>query len=64
MEEPMGDTKPEPQVNDADVQAIIDQGEAGVADLMAAYEPYEQTYFAAVRSDTVGVTYSIDTTRR
>jgi hypothetical protein len=34
-------------VTDEDVQAIIDQGEAGVADLMAAYEPIERRYFNA-----------------
>lgn len=51
-------------VVDADIQAIIDQGEAGVRDLITAYEPIERQYFNAVRVDSPSVTYSIDTNPR
>jgi hypothetical protein len=54
----------ERNVDDADIQAIIDQGEAGVRDLITAYEPVEQQYFSAVRVSAPSVTYSIDTNPR
>lgn len=56
--------KLDPAVNDADVQAIIDQGEAGIADLITAYEPIERHYFTAVQVNAPSVTNSIDTTPR
>lgn len=51
-------------VNDAEIQAIIDQAEAGIADLVAVYEPIERQYFAAVQTPAPTVTYSIDTNPR
>jgi hypothetical protein len=51
-------------VTDAEIQAIIDQGEAGTNDLLAAYEPIEQRYFQAVTVDAPSVTNSIDTNPR
>jgi len=49
-------------VQDADIQAIIEQGEAGIEDLIAAYEPIERQYFAAVQAYTgTAVSYAIDT---
>ena len=57
------DTNHEP-VNDAEIQAIIDQGEAGIADLITAYEPIERHYFTAVQVPSPVVTYSIDTNPR
>lgn len=51
-------------VDDDDIQAIIDQGEAGIDDLMAAYEPLEREYFSAVQQGAPTVTYSIDTNPR
>jgi hypothetical protein len=51
-------------VTDEEIQEIIDQHEAGIADLMAAYEPMERQYFNAVQQPTPTVTYSIDTNPR
>lgn len=51
-------------VDDDDIQAIIDQGEAGTDDLIEAYEPVEREYFRAVQHGAPGVTYSIDTSPR
>ncbi len=50
-------------VTDSDIEAIMEQGEAGIGDLMAAYEPIENEYFTAVQvaSPTSTVTYSINT---
>lgn len=39
------------QVSDDEIQRIIDENEAGIADLMAVYEPAEASYMAAL---TVG----------
>jgi hypothetical protein len=53
--------KREATVTDDEIQAIIDQGEAGIADLMAAYEPVERYYFNAVQAVApIGASYSID----
>lgn len=60
----MDDSDKTNAVTDADIQAIIDDNEAGVADLMAAYEPLERRYFAAVQHAAPSVTYSIDTNPR
>jgi hypothetical protein len=54
----------EPTVTDDEIQEIIDQHEAGVGDLMRAYEPIERQYFHAVQQHGVMVTYSIDTQPR
>ncbi len=50
-------------VDDDDIQAIIDQGEAGIDDLIEAYEPVEREYFSAVQGAPI-VTYSTDTAAR
>ena len=60
----MSDDQTDPKVNDAEIQAIIDQGEASIADLMTAYEPIERHYFNAVQVNAPSVTYSIDTNPR
>ncbi len=52
------------QVTDQDIQAIIDQAEAGVNDMVAVYEPIERSYFATVTSSVSTVTYAIDTNAR
>jgi len=56
--------KPHSAVNDADIQAIIDQGEAGIDDLITAYEPIERHYFNAVQVNAPSVTYASDTNPR
>jgi hypothetical protein len=38
------------RVTDADIEAIIAQGEPGVAELVAAYEPIEQHYLKSQRA--------------
>lgn len=58
-----GDNEHEPATDD-DIQAIIDEGEAGIADLIAAYEPIEKRYFEAAQVTGPAVTYSIDTNPR
>ncbi len=35
-------------VSERDIEEIVEQGEAGVAALLAAYEPVEKGYFSAV----------------
>lgn len=52
------DTKP--RVTDAEIEKIIEENEAGVADLMAAYEPIARQY-TAVSPQGATVTYGIDT---
>jgi len=52
------------KVTDADIEAIVEQGEAGIGDLLAAYEPVERDYFNAVQSSTVVVTSSSNSTPR
>ena len=54
----------QPDVTDDEIQEIIDQHEAGVGDLMRAYEPIERQYFQVVQQHTATVTYSIDTQPR
>ena len=49
------------EVTDRDIREIVDQGEAGVADLLAAYEPVEQSYFSAVTPMQPVVAYSTNT---
>lgn len=44
----MGDERPQIRVSDKDIQKIIDENEAGTADLMAVYERAEASYVAAV----------------
>lgn len=39
-------------VTEADIQEILEQGEAGVADVLTAYEKIEKRYFAAVAGET------------
>lgn len=51
-------------VTDADIEAIVAQGEAGIGDLMAAYEPVESQYFSSVQASAPSITYSIDTNQR
>jgi hypothetical protein len=58
------DKQHEPAVTDDEIQEIIDQHEAGVGDLMRAYEPIERQYFHAVQQPAAMVTYSIDTQPR
>ncbi len=60
-EEAMTDEQAKEQVTDEDIEAIIEQNEAGIADLMAAYEPIEKQYFSAVQVTTPAVTYSTGT---
>jgi hypothetical protein len=50
--------------SDADIEAIIEKGEAGVGDLIAAYEPIERQYFNALQVGPESVTYTIDTNPR
>jgi len=54
------------QVTDSDIEEILEQGEAGIGDLMAAYEPIERRYFAsqAATAARQPVTYCIDTSPR
>lgn len=52
-EEPMAD--PQIQVSDQEIQKIIDENEAGTADLMAVYERAEASYMAALTAEPVGV---------
>ncbi len=49
------------EVTDQDIQDIVDQGEAGVGDLIAAYEPVEKGYFSAVAPIQPAVAYSTNT---
>ena len=51
------ETEHEP-VTDRDIEEIVQQDEAGIDDLMAAYEPVERQYFSAVQVTTPAVTYS------
>jgi len=44
--------------------AIIDQAEAGIGDLITAYEPIERVYFNATHVSGESVTYSTDSTTR
>lgn len=60
----MDDDHIEKPVSDAEIQEIIDQGEAGVADLIAAYEPIESAYFNSLQPFAPVVTVAIDTTSR
>lgn len=48
-------------VVDEEIQAIIDAGEAGIGDLIVAYEPIERLYFDAVQVNVPTATYSTDT---
>jgi hypothetical protein len=48
-------------VTDAEIEAIIAQGEAGISSLVEAYEPLERQYFQAVNVNATSVTYSTDT---
>ena len=57
-------TASDDRVTDEDIQAIMDQGAAGINDLLAAYEPVERAYFLAARVDEAAVTYAIDTNPR
>jgi hypothetical protein len=50
------------RVTDAEIEAIALQGEAGVNELIAAYEPIERSYFSAVHVDVPAVTSSGTTT--
>ena len=47
---PDRDHKPKqaPEATEAEIQRIIDENEAGLSDLFAAYEVAESAYFAAV----------------
>jgi hypothetical protein len=58
------DARDEPPVTDDEIQAIIDQNEAGIGDLIAAYEPIERQYFNVVQTSAATVTYSTDTQPR
>lgn len=51
-------------VTDRDIQRIIEQDEAGVAALLAVYEPIEQRYFAATSNSSMHspVIYTTSTT--
>ncbi len=49
-------------VTDADIESIIAAGEAGIGDLMAAYEPVERHYFAALQSAAPPIVYAANTT--
>ena len=49
------------EVTDSDIQEIVDHDEAGVADLIAAYEPVERRYFSAVTPMQPTVAYSTNT---
>jgi len=60
----MGERDPQgrpEEVTDEDVQDILDQGEAGVNDLIAAYEPIEKGYFSAVTPIQSPAAYSTNT---
>ena len=50
------------QVTDDEIEQIFARGEAGVADLIAAYEPIERQYFNAVSAQAVTVAYATNTT--
>lgn len=42
--------KQRPAVTDAEIEAIIAQGEAGINDLVSAYEPVERGYIQSVEA--------------
>lgn len=50
-------------VTDAEIQQIIDQNEAGIADLIAAYDSVEHHYYAAAHASTAReiITYDSNT---
>ncbi len=52
----------EPPVTDEEIQTIIDQSEAGLGDLLAAYAPIEAHYFAAASLPGTAVVYASNTT--
>ena len=47
------DEKSEIRVSDQDIQKIIDENEAGTADLMAFYESAEASYIAAAQAAAI-----------
>jgi hypothetical protein len=60
----VNEQKSDSTVTDAEIETIIAQDEAGVADLIAAYEPIEAKYFQAVNVAASSITYSANTTPR
>jgi hypothetical protein len=64
MRGPVDEKHDERTVTDEDIQEIIDQHEAGIGDLIQAYEPVERLYFNAVQQPAPAVTYAIDTNPR
>ena len=55
-------TSSDARVTDADIQAILERGEAGIADLLAAYEPIEHQYYSSVQAGAaIQVMTTIDT---
>jgi hypothetical protein len=58
----MTDTDTQVNVTDDDIQEIVRENEAGVADLLDAYEPIEEQYFSVVAAARSSVTYSTNTT--
>jgi len=48
-------TDPQIQVSDQEIQKIINENEAGTADLMAVYERAEASYMAALTAEPAGV---------
>ena len=44
---------------DAELESMLQQHEAGVADLVAAYENAERTYFAAVTASAPAILRSV-----
>jgi hypothetical protein len=57
----MADEKTD-QVTDDEIERIFARGEAGIADLIAAYEPIERQYFNAASAQAVTVAYATNTT--
>lgn len=59
----MSELRQEPLVLDEDIERIAEQAEAGIAALLAAYEPYEQQYFAVAGLMEQGVIYAAGTSQ-
>jgi hypothetical protein len=49
------------RVTDAEIERIVAENEAGIADVVAVYEPIEQAYFAAVQPASGVDTYAAST---